>query len=235
MANTRKPTKDESERWERYRNSFDRKTKPVVDGLLSLGGIAIDAQREIEEITGKAPNIITQDQLKTLATIEYRAQILNRQINGVLTHKYAVQFDDENQLNIVGATAAEGDIYPSEDMSLGLAPIIIAAGIFAVTLLMSGDAANDALEKKAKIEALKLQQRMLQADKEMMFLPESQRKQWEDWKKKAASAAKIAASQIPDSESWLDKFFGRKSTTILTAGAVGIAALYFLLPKLRRN
>lgn len=235
MAETRQPTQIESARWETFRNRYERKTKPLVQALIVFAKLADSAQSSIESITGTRPNIIDAKQAAIINELGRRARILDNQITGVLLQKYAVQIDDEGNLNIVGASAPEGDIYPRDEALLGLAPIIIAAGIFAVTLLIAGDDANDALEKQARIEALKLQQKMLQADREMMKRPEPERKQWEAWKKNAAATAKQAAASIEGSQSWLEKFIGKKGTSILTAGIIGVAALYFLLPALRRN
>jgi type II secretory pathway pseudopilin PulG len=232
---TRPPNEQESRRWITYRTRFEAKTKPMVQALVLLGKMADAAQNEIQAITGTNPHIVTQEAAATINEVGRRAQILDNQITGVLMQKYGVQFDDAGNMNIVGQTADENDIYPTDELSLGFAPIIIIAGIAAVTLLIAGDQAEDRLEQKAKIEALKLQQRMLEADRQMMTKPEPQRAQWERWKKTASEHASTVAKSIPGSQGWLSKFIGSKGTSIIIAGIVGIAAVYFLVPKFRRN
>lgn len=235
METTREPTQIESDRWEAYQRRFIGRTSPLVKSLVLLAQLAESAQNEFKSITGGTVNIIDADQAATINEIGRRAQILDNQITGVLLQKYAIQLDPDGKLNIVAPSAPEGDIYPRTDMALGIAPIIIAAGIMAITLLIAADDANDALEKKAKIEALKLQQKMLEADRQMMSKPENERKQWEQWKKNAAETAKNAVSNIPGSTGWLEKFLGSKGSSILIAGLVAVAAAYFLIPTLRRN
>jgi hypothetical protein len=235
MEATRIPTQNESDRWESYQRRFVAKTSPMIQGLVLLAQFAEGAQREIEQITGKRPVIIDADQAATINEIGRRAQILDNQITGVLLQKYAIQIDNGGHLNIVAPSAPETDIYPRDNMALGIAPIIVAAGIMAITLLIAADDARDALEQKAKLEAIKLQQRMLEADAAMMNRPDSERTQWERWKQNAAQAAKKAVSNIPGSGSWAEKFVGQKGTSILVAGLVAVAAAYFLIPTLRRN
>jgi hypothetical protein len=235
MESTREPTQIESDRWEAYQHRFIGRTSPLVKSLVLLAQLAESAQNEIKSITGKIINIIDADQAAAINEIGRRAQILDNQITGVLLQKYAIQLDNDGKLNIVAPSAPEGDIYPRTDMSLGIAPIIIAAGIMAITLLIGADEANDALEKKARIEAIKLQQKMLDADREMMSLPDNQRKQWEQWKTHAAETAKNAVANIPGSSGWIEKFLGKKGSSILVAGLVAVAAAYFLIPTLRRN
>ena len=232
---TRQPTIEESARWTKYKTRFIGKTKPMVQSLIVFAELANSAENEIESITGVRPEIIDDEATSRVSEIGRRAQILDNQITGVLLQKYGVQFDNSGALNIVGSSAPEEDIYPTEELSLGFAPIIIVAGIAAVTLLIAGDQAEDRLEKAAQIEAIKLQQKMLEADRQMMNKPEAQRRQWESWKKTASVTAQKAAKNISGSSSWLEKFVGSKGTSILVAGIVGVAALYFLLPKLRRN
>jgi len=233
--NTRPPTEQEFRRWVTYKTRFIGKTKPMVQALVVFGEIANAAQNEIERITGQRPNIVTEQQAQRINEIGRRASILDNQITGVLLQKYGVAIDDDGTLNIVAAAAPEGDIYPRDEMALGIAPIIIAVGIAAVTLLIAGDQAEDRLEKQAQIEATRLQQKMLAADLEMMKQPSEKRTQWEQWKKQAATRAKEAAKAIPGSTGWIQKFLGNKGTSILVAGVIGIAAAYFLIPKLRRN
>jgi hypothetical protein len=126
-------------------------------------------------------------------------------------------------------------VYPSDEINLGLAPIIIVAGIAAVTLLLAGDQVKKGLEEKTKIEALRLQQKILAADKEMINKSDAVRKQWESWRKDAAQTIKNVATSIPGTEGLAEKLLGTKGASILVAGLVGIAALYFLIPSFRRN
>jgi len=235
MATTREPTAIELNRWENYQTRFIGVTSPLVKSLVALAQIAENAQAEFAKITGQQIVIVDSQTADTINEIGRRAKILDNQINGVLLQKYAIQIDGDGNLNIVAPSAPETDIYPRDNMSLGLAPIIIAAGIMAVTLLIAADQANDALEKKSKIEALKLQKAMIDADRQMMSRPENERRQWEQWKKNAAETAKTVAANIPGSLPWLDKFIGKRGTSILVAGIIAVAAAYLLIPKLRRN
>lgn len=226
---TRPPSSAESKRWTAYRRRFENVTAPLVKSLGVLGNMAESA----EQITGTT--ILDDDTAAVLNDLGYRATILSNQITGVLLKKYCVQIDDDNNLNIVADQASEADIYPSTALSLGIAPILIAAGIFAVTLLIGADQANDALEKKAKIEATKLQQKLVDADLQMASAPADQRAQWEKWKKQSKKQAELVAHNAHDNQSWLQKFLGEKGATVVIASLLGIAALYALLPALRRN
>ena len=233
--NKRQPTENESIRWMRFKTRFDAKTKPMVQGLVLLARLADRAQNFINETTGASVVLVDQNNAANINELGRRAEIIERQITGVLLQKYGVQFDDTGAINIVAASAPESDIYPRDEISLGIAPIIIVAGIAAVTLLIAGDQVEDMLEKKAKIEALKLQAKMLEADRQMMSKAPEVRQQWERWKKNAAETVAKVAEDMPGSKGWLERFLGGKSTSILVAGVVGVAALYFLLPKLRRH
>jgi hypothetical protein len=206
----------------------------MVQGLVMLAQIANDAQNLANSL-GVQLTIVTEADARLINEIGRRAEIIDRQITGVLLQKYGVQIDDSGGLNIVAATAPESDVFPNDEINLGIAPIIIVAAIAAVTLLISGDQVEEMLEKKAKIAALKLQQKMIEADRQMMSQPTEKRQQWERWKKNAAEQVSNVAKDIPGSQGWLQKFVGNKGTSILVAGIVGIAAVYFLLPKIRRN
>jgi len=232
--NTRPPTETESNRWIGFRTRFEGRTKPMVQGLVMLAQIANDAQNLANSL-GVQLTIVTEADARLINEIGRRAEIIDRQITGVLLQKYGVQIDDSGGLNIVAATAPESDVFPNDEINLGIAPIIIVAAIAAVTLLISGDQVEEMLEKKAKIAALKLQQKMIEADRQMMSQPTEKRQQWERWKKNAAEQVSNVAKDIPGSQGWLQKFVGNKGTSILVAGIVGIAAVYFLLPKIRRN
>ena len=234
MPDTRKPTTAESEKWSRFQVRFDRKTKPLVQALIAFAHIARDANAKVIEITGNDPRIIGSDEIAIISEIGRRGQIIDNIIQGVILQRYVVAFDADS-FNVVATDAPESDSYPIGDTGLGLAPIIVAAGIFAVTLLIAADQTVNMLEQRAKIEAIKLQQKMLEADRQMMALPEGDRKRWETWKKSAADTAAQAARNISGTGSFIEKFFGSKGTTIIIAGILGIAAAYVLVPMLRRN
>lgn len=225
---TRKPTREESRRWIAFRSRFDHRTSPMVKALVTLANLADEAQN----ITGTT--IIDAETAKRVNDIGYRARIMSSQIDGVLLKNYFVQIDDTGALNIVANQADEADIYPTEE-NLGIAPILIGIGIAVVTLLIAGDQHQRALEKEAKVEAIKLQRKMVEADLEMMSAPAEKRKQWESWKKTTAKNADVVAKRLNGNKSWMQRFVGERATSMLVAAAIGVAALYILLPQLRRN
>lgn len=231
---TRTPNSQEINQWNRFRKRFEGSVAPKIKGLVLLAQIARSAENKIAEITGGNPDIITDEQTAIISEIGRRGAIIDRQITGVLTQKYGVQWN-ENGLNIVGSGAPESDIYPRNGLEFGIVPWLVVAGIAAVVLLMSGDQVVEGLSKKSETEAVKLQRRLVDADIEMMKRPEADRKRWEKWKAESAKAARAALRDSPETPSWFGHIFGEKSTSILIAGAVGIAAVYFLVPMMRRN
>lgn len=231
--NTREPTPKESELWDRFRGRFETSTGPKVRALILLARVAAAAGNEFERLTG-IPFVVIDAQIATdIANLGRYAQILENQISGVLLKKYAIQIDD-GDLSIVGSGAPEGDIMP-QFSGFGVAPILIAAGIAAVTLLGGGMIALGIIEERSKNEALRITERLSQLDREMLKQPEEKRAQWTAWKKQTAAETAAAAKQIPGGSGLLSKFLGDKGTAIAIAGLLAIAGAYFLIPQLRRN
>jgi len=233
---TRDPTTKESELWTKYKMLFTASTKPKVQALVFLAKIANAAQNKADEITGTTHNVIDPDAAARINMLGHYAQILDNQITGVLLKKYGVQFDDAGEIAIVAAADgySEGDKMPSFE-GFGIAPILIVAGIAGVVLLAGGFITLKIIEERTKNETQRLMQDMAELDAQMLKRPKEQREQWTEWKATAAKQAAAAAKNIPGASGLLQKFLGSKGATIAIAAAAGIAALYFLSPKLRRN
>jgi hypothetical protein len=199
-------------------------------------------QNEIGQLTGTKPVIVSQGDADIVNEIGRRAKILNTLITKVLLKTYAVRFAN-GDMDIVSLSEEVdgGDYYPQDSISmsygdLGIAPIIVAAGIVAVTLLIAGDQAGDRLEKQAEIERLKLQQAALKADQDMATKPKEVRDQWTAWKKQTAAANEAALKANPTARGWIEKVLGSKGTMALVVGALAIGALMaFGPPKVGRR
>lgn len=236
--NTRDATPAERDRWLKYKTQFEGRTKPMIEALNLLNGAADFMALAVAEIGGQSVVIVDDEQKQRIADLTHRMKILDRQISGVLLKKYFVKIDDIGDVGIVADTADESDIFPSFTTPVsgfGVAPILIGVGIAAVTLLGGGFITLKILETQAKTESEKIMQRMQSVDAKMMQLPADKRSQWEKWRKSAIEQIKAQAKKIPGAEGLLSKFLGSKGTMIAIAGAVAIAAAYFLLPKIRRN
>jgi len=228
------PTNAQTQQWAKYKNRVRMKTIPMVKAVIQLGYIALDAQKTIFDLTGSLPDIVTTRDESILNSLGYRSSILNRQISNVALQKYALQFRD-GDINIVSWKQEEKDVYPRDEINMGIAPFVIIAGIAAFTLLVAGDQASDRLEQKAKIEALRLQKKLLEADQYMITQPAPVRASWTKWKSQAAAKAKEALKNLPVSKSFLEKFLGKGPVMALVIGGVIIAGLLIAPPKFRRG
>jgi hypothetical protein len=236
------PTTEQSAFWERWRSKIERRVVPKARALVLLAEICRDMQNEIGQLTGTKPVIVSQGDADIVNEIGRRAKILNNLITKVLLKTYAVRFAN-GDMDIVSLSEEVdgGDYYPQDSISmsygdLGIAPIIVAAGIVAVTLLIAGDQAGDRLEKQAEIERLKLQQAALKADQDMATKPKEVRDQWTAWKKQTAAANEAALKANPTARGWIERVLGSKGTMALVVGALAIGALMaFGPPKLGRR
>lgn len=239
--NTREATKKESNIWLNYKTRFDGKTKPMIEALNLLGKAARFLETSIKTISGQEMDIIDDAQQQRIAALYHRMQILNRQITGVLLKKYFVKFDDTGEIGIFADVADESDVFPAfssdtvGESGFGAVGILIGVGIAAVTLLGGGFITLKILENNAEMEARKIAERMQKVDAAMMKLDPDKVKQWESLRESAVKQAKAYAKNVPGVSGMLSKFLGSKGASIAIAGGLGIAALYFLLPKLRRN
>jgi hypothetical protein len=236
------PTAAQSAFWDRWRSKIERRVVPKAKALVLLAEVCNDMQNEIGQLTGTKPVIVSQADADIVNEIGRRAKILNTLITKVLLKTYAVRFAN-GDMDIVSLSEEVdgGDYYPKDQISmsygdLGIAPIIVAAGIVAITLLIAGDQAGDRLEKQAEIERLKLQQAALKADQDMATKPKEVRDQWTAWKKQTAAANEAALKANPTARGWIEKVLGSKGTMALVVGALAIGALMaFGPPKLGRR
>lgn len=237
--NTREADTREKNLWLKYKTQFEGKTKPKIEALNLLASAARFMETAVKEISGNDIDIIDDAQTQRVAALLYRMQILDRQITGVLLKKYYVKFDPAGEIGIFADAADEADVFPAtadETVSgFGAVGILIGVGIAAVTLLVGGFEILKGMEIQADLEAKKIMERMQKVDAQMMQLPAEKRKDWQVFRKSAVEQVKAQAAKIPGAQGLLDKFLGSKSTSILIAGGLGIAALYFLIPRLRRN
>jgi hypothetical protein len=236
--NTREADARESGLWLKYKTRFEHKTKPKIEAVKLLASAGQFMEVAVKNISGNSVTIVDDAQKQRIAALYHRMQILDRQITGVLLKKYFVKFDDSGEIGIFADAADEADIFPAlatQVSGFSGVGILIGLGIAAVTLIAGGFVTLKILENDAELEGKKIMERMQQVDASMMKLPETQRRDWAAWKKTAIEQVKAQAKKIPGAEGLLSKFLGSKSVSILIAGGVGIAALYFLIPRLRRN
>ena len=233
---TRDPTAKESALWIKYKTLFNASTKPKVQALVFWAKMANAAQNKANEITETTHTVIDPDAAERINMLGHYAQILDNQITGVLLKKYGIQFDDNGEISIVAAADgySEADMMPRFE-GFGIAPILIVAGIAGVVLLAGGFITMKIIEERTKNEKDRIFKDMAELDAEMMQRPKEQREEWTEWKATAAKQAAAAAKNIPGVSGLLQKFLGTKGATIAIAAAAGIAALYVLMPKLRRN
>jgi hypothetical protein len=238
--NTREATAKESNTWLQYKTRFEAKTKPMIEALKILDSAARFLETGVKQVSGQDVDIVTDAQAQRIAALYHRMQILDRQITGVLLKKYFVKFDDSGEIGIFADVADESDIFPAfsdqESMSgFGAVGILIGIGIAAVTLLGGGFITLKIMETQAETEAKKIAERMQKVDAAMMKLSPDKVKQYESLRESAVKQAKEFAKNVPGVSGMLSKFLGAKGASIAIAGGLAIAALYFLLPRLRRN
>ena len=231
--NTREPTAQESAIWERFQKRFETSTGPKVKALVLLANVGKAAANEYTALTGKRIEVIDAETAANVQELGRLAQILENEITGVLLKKYAVQVEGD-ELAIVGVAADEGDIFPAFS-GFGIVPILIAAGIAAVTLLGGGFIALKMVEKRSQVEALKITERLTKIDAAMMNEAPEKREQWKQWKAETGKQVAAATKDLPGATGWLSKFLGEKGAGIAIAGILAIAAVYFLIPQFRRN
>jgi hypothetical protein len=225
---TRPPTQQESNRWDSFFNRLTQRTLKQTKGCLGLGEGAAKMRVFIEgTLKVTVPWPIDNDDVSVLKDIQARAALMNRLADKVLLKTYAVSFQN-GTLDIVAPPgidkeAVMDDIYPAEGLQLGIAPIIVVAGIAAVTLLIAGDQAADRLETQAKVEALKLQRQMVETDQAMATADPAVKASYEKWKaQNAAMFGKAMANLSADSKStgWVERFLGSGPTMALIIGAL---------------
>lgn len=233
---TRDPNTKEIALWRKYKAQFDGSTKPKVQALVLLAKIATAAQQKATDIARAPFQVMDEETAQRINMLGHYASILDNQITGVTLKKYGVQFTDVGELQIVASPGdySEADIFPSFS-GFGVAPFLIVAGIAGVVLLAGGFITLRIIEERTKNETARLMNDMAKLDAQMMQRPKEDREQWASWKADAAKQAAAAAKNIPGVSGLLQKFLGSKGATIAIAAAAGIAALYFLVPKLRRN
>lgn len=209
----------------------------MVRALVLLARYANDAQNEITRLTGSIPDIVTTSDERIINEIGRRGELLSDYIEGVYLKRYAVRFAD-GDLDIVSFNQEHTALaYPTDEIQIdgfGIAPIIVVAGIAAVTLLIAGDQAADRLEQQTKLEALKIQNKMIDADRYMATQPEPIRKQWGEWKESAATRAKEAAKNLRENTPWIERFLGKKGTAGLFVGLFALGGIAIALRELRK-
>jgi hypothetical protein len=225
---SRPPTQAESQLWEAFFRRATKSTLPRTKGCLLLGELAAKLRMLLEsnlKLKGIPWPIDNQD-VAILKDIQNRANIMNRLIEKVLLKTYAVSFQN-GRLDIVAMPGTDkeavmDDIYPAESEQLGIAPIIIVAAIAAVTLLIAGDQAADRLETQAKVEALKLQQKMVETDQAMAGAPPDAKATYDKWKQQNAASLGKAMNNLGEAKSpgWVERFLGSGPTMALVIGAL---------------
>lgn len=236
---TREATKREAAIWNRYKTQFDAKTKPMVEALVLLKNFAKFLELGISEISGQTITVVDESQSAVIQDLHSRVLILDSQISGVLVKKYFIKIDDAGEIGIFADSAPEGDIFPpfvtNSISGFGAIPILVGVGIAAVTLLAGGFIALKIIETRATDESQRLMSRMQEVDRDMMQQPKEIRDNWTKLRNSAIKQAKAAAEKIPGVRGLLDRLLGGSGAKIALFGALGIAALYLLIPKLRRN
>lgn len=231
---TRKPTTQEIARWNRFKKYFETVTGPRVKALGVLAMAAQKFESDIEQLTGTRPIILSDTDKSNITEIQRRGAIMDRLITSVLTNKYGVQFNENGVMSIVGNQADEGDIYPRDEIELGVVWWVV-IGVVAVVLLVNSDQSNKRLANDSENVAVRMQDKMVAQDIKLLNAPKDVRDRWAQMKQETAKAARAALRESPTQPGWFSKIFGDKGTSMLIAGAVGIAAIYFLVPMMRRN
>lgn len=223
---TRLPTTEEQRRWNDFQNHLDRTTFRLTQSAQKLGNSAIRMREFLATLSVQTPQPIEDEDLVILKDISNREAILQRLLAKCLAKMYGVQFID-GALNIVAmpgssAESVSQDIYPVEGQ-MGIAPVIIVAVIAGITLLIAGDQAADRLDKEAKIESIKLQQRMVAADQAMAKSAPDVRASWDKWKQQNAANFNQAVSGLSSDakdKGFVERFLGSGPTTALVIGAL---------------
>jgi hypothetical protein len=230
---TRAPTAQEQRRWTEFYNHVDRVTLRLTKGSQNLGGVALKMRSFLASLNVSVPSVIDDNDLAVLKDIANREAILQRLLAKLWSKQYCLSFAN-GTLDIVAQPGAQqeavqADIYPAEG-TLGIVPIIVVAAIAGFTLLVAGDQAADRLDKEAKIEALKLQQKMIAADQAMATADPSAKSSYEKWKSQNASSFNKAVENLVTTDSrekgFIERFLGSGPTWALILGGLIIGGAY---------
>lgn len=231
---TREPTAAEAATWTRFKTQFEGSTKPKVQGLVLLAKVANAMQNKAQELTGSIPDLVDTDFEQRVNQLGSMAQKIDNQITGVILNKYGIKVDaSTGELSIVAPAGAydEGDVLTFQ----GFGGALIFVGIAAVVLLAAGFYTMKIMEDRTKAEVQQTLYKMQKLDAHMATQPTQIKEAWIESKKETAKQVAAAAKSIPGADGLIQKFLGSKGATIAIAAAAGIAALYFLVPRLRRN
>lgn len=229
---TRPVTETENKNWNGFIARYDQRTAPMAAAISMIANACNSAQQDIEAITGTSIKLVTADELRAIAQNNAAIEVIGRQINGVLTQKYALQFR-ENDFDIVAAQAPEADILKYDQ--LGVAPLIY-VGVAAVVLLAGGYLYLKTIENNSENEALRIAERMQKIDREMVGKPAAIRDGWIKLRSQAVEQLKQASKNMPSAgKSIFEKLIGSKGVSFGIAGVLVIAAAWLLIPTLRNN
>lgn len=236
MANnaTRDSTDKENAVWLKFKTQFESSTKPKVQGLVLLAKTANAIQNTVQELTGSIPDLVDTDFEARVNQLGNMVQTIDNQITGVILKKYAISVDkDTGELQILAAPGQynEGDVLTFS----GFGNPLVYVAIGAVVLLAGGFITLKVVEERTKAEVQNTLYKMQRLNAHMATQPEAIRKAYDKSKEQITEQVKAAAKQIPGATGLIEKFLGSKGATIAIAAAVGIAALYFLIPRLQRN
>jgi hypothetical protein len=225
--NTRAPNAQEQRRWSDFYNHVDRVTLRLTKGSQNLGGVALKMRSFLESLGVSVPSVIDDNDLAVLKDIANREAILQRLLAKLWSKQYCVSFTN-GTLDIVAQPGApqeavQADIYPAEG-TFGIAPVIVIAAIAGITLLIAGDQAADRLDKEAKVEALKLQQKMIAADQAMATADPAAKASYEKWKAQNAANFNRAVENLVTADSrekgFIERFLGTSPTMALIIGGL---------------
>jgi len=226
----RNPTTEEIRIWTEYKNRVQKRTSPMVQGCTGLLESANRHQFEMQRLVPNAPPIVERSDVALMGRLNKQAYVLQEQIRAALLKKAVVRIEG----NTISIYARPNDeslsslVYPTFE-GLGVAPIIIAAAIVGVALLINGDQTVNKLEQETQLEALKLQRQMVKADLYMAQQPKQVQQAWSSFKTQNANNLNKQLKHLGKAKDkgFVEKFLGTGPTMAAVIGGVGLAALVF--------
>lgn len=206
--------------WEKFKRYYNTVLSKAVLRAKTAAEIANQGQAVVDKY-GLPGFIYDSKSLAHTQDLLNRFNIIGRYITGVESGKYAIRIKG-GDIDILAPSSMsvaeyEADIYPA--IGLGVIPVIVwvlgvgtvlVGGIWAVSKIMESVAENQEATNTG---------RFIDADKEMIKLPDNIRNAWIDFRKKMAPVAKQVGI--------LEEIFGSEAVGKI-AGGLGLGLLLIL-------
>lgn len=232
METTRELSAREKANWIEFKSFFDSVISPKIQAL-QYGFKAVKKLRDVAfELTGENVIDLANNEVRVSSLVR-KMEAMDRCIMKVLTNRYGLQFDPASKefaivsppINFDESDTVKFDGFGGILVLIGMITVVV-AGVWGTVRIM---------EERTKWEVADLQYKMQKLNAHMATKTKEIQAEYKKNQQKTTEQIAEISKQLPGSGSLLSDLIGSKGSTIAIAAAIGIAALYFLSPKLRRN